>query len=188
MSEVSQTELGRSRPIWDKASQRRATLPLMSEEQIRENVRACLEIHRKAGKFKGPADLARLVNSTLARIGAETHNVRPHKKTISDQTASNWIRGEVIPDWNQLAALALAIDVPGDQILFGNRRSDQLKREREYLVRVSDEELKMLTIFRESSKAGQRTILKQAKIVADESPSPAGDVHHLRRKNDQSKQ
>jgi hypothetical protein len=160
----------------------------MSEEQIRENVRACLEIHRKAGKFKGPADLARLVNSTLARIGAETHNVRPHKKTISDQTASNWIRGEVIPDWNQLAALALAIDVPGDQILFGNRRSDQLKREREYLVRVSDEELRMLTIFRESSKAGQRTILKQAKIVADESPSPAGDVHHLRRKNDQSKQ
>lgn len=191
MDGFCQLPFGMSSTIWDTRGQAPTTLGNMSveisEKEIKDNLRACLKACMDEGKFGGPADLMRLVIPELEKLAAQHPKSAKLKKTISDQTASNWIQGRVIPDWYQLAALAAAVGVPGDQLLFGSRRGEQLKKEREYLTRVSEEEMKLLTAYREANKSAQKTILKQARVVADDHPAPEASVHQLRRKDDKLK-
>lgn len=159
----------------------------MKESDIKNNVRSCLEAAQKAGKFKGSADLGRKVSQALKDLSATKRLNHFTKQTISDQTASNWINGKVIPTWDVLPALEHVIDVPEDAILFGPKRDEQIRKEREFLARVSEEELRLLTIYRETSKPGQKTIIKQAKLTCEDHPAPEATVHPMRRKEDKLK-
>jgi hypothetical protein len=190
LNESSQMLFESSSTIWDRPNPALATLPAMTDAEIKANVAGTLGNAQKDKKFEGPADLARLISAALKHRAAGSekgHDGKKIKQTISPQTASNWINGKVIPYWDVLPAIAGVVGVAEDEILFGPRRSDQLRKEREYLTRVSEEEMRLLTIYREASKSGQRTLIKQAKIVAEEHPAPEASLHHLRRKDDKIK-
>lgn len=162
-----------------------ATLAPMLEEEIRERLKNCLEEAMKAGKFQGATDLSRRVSAVLEQTArSKGHNGSSSKRNVSDQTASNWIKGRNIPDWDVLPALARVIGVSEDFLLFGPKRGDQIKKERVYLSRISDDEGELLTAYREASKSGRRLILRNARAVAEEQPAPYASVHPLRRKED----
>jgi hypothetical protein len=107
------------------------------------------------------------------------------KRTITRQTVSNWIAGRIKVE--ELPFLAKALGSEREYILFGSKRGEQLKKERQFLARVNEEELALLTAFREASKSGQRIIVKQAQSVAEEQPAPEATVHPMRRKEDKLK-
>jgi transcriptional regulator with XRE-family HTH domain len=127
----------------------------------------------------GPTELCALLHTELQK--------RRLGQTFTRQTVSNWWHGKVYPDLDTLLCLAEVLGTDQEYLLFGSRRGDQLKKERQFLTRISEEEAALLTTFRESSKAGQKTILRQAKIVAEEQPAPEGEVHQMRRKDDKTK-
>jgi transcriptional regulator with XRE-family HTH domain len=135
-------------------------------------IRECAE--KKA--IKGPQALCDLLLVELQK--------RTPRQTITRQTVSNWWHGKVWPSLDMLPALATVLGTEQEWILFGSRRGDQLKRERIYLSRISEEEMALLTVFRETSKSGQRSILKMVKTLAEDNPAPEASVHPMRRKDD----
>lgn len=129
--------------------------------------------------IKGPTALCELLLTELQN--------RTPKQTITRQTVSNWWHGLVYPSLDMLPALADVLRCEQEWLLFGSRRGDQLRREKLYLARVSDEEALLLTAFRESNKSGQRSMLRMAKTLAEEHPAPEATVHPMRRKDDKIK-
>lgn len=105
------------------------------------------------------------------------------KKTITRQTVSNWVAGQA-PKLDELTYLAKVLDTEREYILFGSKRGDQMRREKQFLARVNEEELALLTAYRMASKGGQKTITKLAKDVAEDHPAPEATVHQMRRKDD----
>lgn len=97
---------------------------------------------------------------------------------------SNWLGGKVVPSWDMIEPLCHVLGIEGEWLLFGSKRRDQLKKERQYLVRVNDEELAWLSTLRDASSQGQKTILKLAKDVAEDHPAEDAKIHQLRRKDD----
>lgn len=146
----------------------------------------------EAAKAKGidrPAELCRQVLAAAKRMAVlrESDGATKAKQTLTPQSVSNWLGGKVVPSWDMLAPLASVLGVEGEWLLFGSRRRDQIKQERQYLVRVNEEELAWLTTLRDSNQQGQKTILKIAKDIAEEQPAPHADMHTLRRKDDKAK-
>jgi len=151
-----------------------ATLAVMDggRAEVGQRIRDCAQ-HRG---IDGPSALRELFLAELVRKGSH--------QEVTRQTLSNWWHGKVYPDLDTLWALAAVLGTDQEWILFGSRRGDQLKKERQFLARVSEEELTLLTSYRETSKAGQKTMLRTAKNLADEHPAPEATVHPMRRKDD----
>jgi len=121
-----------------------------------------------------------------ARILQELIKRNP-KDSLSRQAVSNWWHGKIIPSWDTLPALAIVLGVEQEWILFGSKRNEQLRKEKQYLARVSEDELALLTKYREASKSGQRIIAKVTHEVAEEHPAPDASIHPLRRREDKVK-
>lgn len=151
-----------------------ATLSVMDQGKgaLGKRLRECAQDKR----IKGPQALCDLVHTELEKRGL--------RQTVTRQTVSNWWHGKVYPSLEMLPILAAVLGTDQEWLLFGSKRGEQIKREREFLARVSEEELRLLTLFRESSKSGQRTILKQVQVIADEQPAPEATIHPMRRKDD----
>jgi transcriptional regulator with XRE-family HTH domain len=147
-------------------------MPMDGRSDVGKRIRDAAE----AKKIAGATELCELLHDELRRRGL--------KQTFTRQTLSNWWNGKVWPDLDTLPALAEVLGSEQEWILFGSRRGDQLKKERQYLTRVSEEEAALLTSYREASKAAQKTILKTAKTISEEHPAPEADVHQMRRKDD----
>jgi transcriptional regulator with XRE-family HTH domain len=147
---------------------------------------------------EGKADVGSRIQNAAARksletptrlwaaISAEAKNLNL-KQTVTRQTVSNWWHGKVYPSMDTLPLLARVLGEEQEWLLFGSKRGEQLKKERQYLARISDEEAALLTTFREASKSGQKTILRQAKVVAEEQPADTATTHNMRRKDDKLK-
>jgi transcriptional regulator with XRE-family HTH domain len=142
----------------------------------------------KAKGIAGPAELCRLVLKHLEVLGREVAHGEPKlKQTLTAQAVSNWINGKVMPSWEMLPSLAKVLDLQEEEILFGSKRGDQLKRERQFLSRITEEEAALLTAFREANKIGQKSIVKMARTLAEDHPVEDASVHQLRRKEDRVK-
>lgn len=126
---------------------------------------------------------ARLHAAVVAEL-EKLHKAGEPKQTIEPQSVSNWMSGRSRPRDSILPALATVLNTERENILFGSRRSDQLRRERQFLARVNEEEMALLTIFRGASKGGQQLIMKQSQAVAESQPAPDASIHALRRKDD----
>lgn len=102
-------------------------------------------------------------------------------------SVNNWEKGNAVPSMDMLAVLASLLEVDEEWILFGTDRTTDIQSERLFLSRVTEEEAKLLTAFREASKAAQQAILSSAESIARASPAPNATVHPLRRKEDRGK-
>lgn len=125
--------------------------------------------------------------AALHKILSEDARNKGSRQTVTRQTVSNWWYGKVYPSLDWLPLLSSVLGTDQEWILFGSKRSEQLKKERQYLARVSEEEIALLTAYREASKPGQKTILKLAKGVSEEHPAPEATIHPFRRKDDKRK-
>lgn len=154
----------------------------ISKEAIGRRIRAAADIKG----LSRPADLCRAVLKAAKELSAarESDDETKPKQTLTPQSVSNWLGGKVVPSWDMLEPLCKVLGLEGEELLFGSKRRDQLKKERQYLVRVNDEELAWLSTLRDASAQGQKTILKLAKDVAEDHPATDADVHQLRRKDD----
>lgn len=137
---------------------------------------------RDAAKHKNLENPTKLSEAFSA--AAKNRNL---KQTVTRQTVSNWWHGKVYPSMDMLPLLAAVLEEEQEWILFGSKRGDQLKKERQFLIRANEEEAALLTAFREASRSGQKTILRQAKVVAEEQPADEATVHQMRRKDDKLK-
>jgi transcriptional regulator with XRE-family HTH domain len=164
----------RSSDFCDKPKEGVATLARMTDgkDQVGKRIRGAAE----AKGIRTPAALHQMFLN-------ETKN-RSLRQTVTRQTVSNWWYGKVYPSLDMLPLLALVLGSEQEWILFGSKRGDQLKHERLYLSRVNEEEALLLTAFRGASKAGQKTMLRQAVVIAEEQPAPEATVHPMRRKDD----
>lgn len=143
---------------------------------------------RKAKGIESLAELCRLVLERAKSRAREHPGVDGKmKQTLTPQTVSNWEGGKVVPSWDMLPLLAEVLGTEEEWILFGSKRNEQLRKERQFLERINDEEAALLTMFREASKSGQKTILKLARDVAEDHPAPEASVHPMRRKDDKVK-
>ena len=158
----------------DKVSKPTATLNGVDNE--RAGVGERIRFSAQGKGIKGPAALCALLHDELTKRGV--------KQTFTRQTVSNWWHGKVYPDLDTLDALAKVLGTEREFLLFGSRRNDQLRKEKLYLQRISDEESLLLTAYRESSKSGQRSMLKVAKGIAEEHPADEATIHQMRRKDD----
>lgn len=148
---------------------------MYGKDSVAQRIRDCAE-HRK---IAGPTALHELFIAELKRGGL--------RQTVTRQTISNWWNGKTYPDLDLLPHLGTVLGTEQEWILFGSRRGDQLKKDRVFLTRVSEEEALLLTSYREASKTGQKTMIRQAKVIAEENPAQEASVHHLRRKDDKLK-
>jgi transcriptional regulator with XRE-family HTH domain len=161
----------------DKPPQRGATLAKMDVGKSEVGQRI-----RDAAQAKGLPTPAALHQ----RFIEETTN-RSLRQTVTRQTVSNWWHGKVYPSMDMLPILAQVLGSEQEWLLFGSKRNEQLRKERQYLARISEEEGQLITAFREANKAGQKTMLRQAKVIAEEQPAPEATVHPMRRKDDKLK-
>lgn len=155
-------------------------------EMSKEAIGARIRDAAKEKGVDGPADLCRrvLLAAKALSVARESDGREKLKQTLTPQSVSNWLGGKVVPSWDMLAPLCQVLGVEGEWLLFGSKRREQLKKERQYLVRVNDEELAWLSVLRDSNVQGQKTILKLAKDVAEDHPATEADIHHLRRRDD----
>lgn len=56
---------------------------------------------------------------------------------------------------------------------FGEKRAEQLARDRSHLERVTDDEAALLQRYRETNDQGKGYVLASARGIADDSPGPA---------------
>jgi hypothetical protein len=155
-------------------------------DAVGRHIRTLIELRGISGR----KDLYnRLLEVAKKQSGGDfgQNETKKSKQTLTPQTVSNWIGGKVVPGWEWIPLLAEVFEVPEEEIVFGSKRGEQLKKDRQYLARITDEEALLLTAFRDTSKAGQKTILRQAKVVADEHPAPEATVHLMRRRDDRTK-
>lgn len=174
--------------FFDKRTTGTTTLLVMERGEDRKaavgrRIRDCAE-ERGLGD---PAALHQAIVKILTDDERNKGSGQTVTRPVTRQTVSNWWYGKVYPSLEWLPVLASVLETDQELILFGSRRGDQLKKERQYLARVSEEELALLTSFRESSKSGQKTIVKLVRGVAEEHPAPEASVHQLRRKDDKRK-
>lgn len=124
---------------------------------------------------------------------------RQEGSKLGRQTVRNWETGKIFPPWLQLQLLCRVFEQPEikkrpqyngpydeERLLFGKRREGQLKGERHHLVRVSDQELVLLTAFLDTNPHGQEMIIKHARMAAETNPVAEAVVHPFRRKEDRS--
>jgi transcriptional regulator with XRE-family HTH domain len=177
----------RASTIFDTQIAEMATLPAMREKkasEVGERIRTLMADK----KIPDRKELHRLVLELAQRNANGLERTGKHKKqTLTPQTVSNWIGGKVVPSWDMIPLLAQVLGTEEDYLVFGSKRRDQIRSEKQYLSRVNDEEAALLTAFRESSKSGQKTILKLARDVAEDHPAPEATVHPMRRKDDKLK-
>lgn len=153
----------------------------------KEEVGARIAAAMKAKGIPGPAELCRLVLRRLEVLARDVASERKLKQTLTAQSVSNWINGKVMPSWEMLPALSEVLGLQEEEILFGSKRSDQMKRERQFLSRITEEEATLLTAYREANKNGQKSIVKMARTLAEDNPVEDASVHQLRRKDDRTK-
>ena len=132
------------------------------------------------------AELCRKLIQVLERRGGTSDGLKNPKQTITAQSVNNWEKGSAVPSMDMLAILAALLEVDEEWILFGSDRNTDIKQERFYLSRVTEEEGRLLTAFREASKAAQKAIIDTAVSIANASPAPNAQVHQLRRKDDKA--
>lgn len=176
----------RARTFYDTPVKVAATLTVVSTDYSDDAISARLkELMRVKGLVHpdGRLDVSALHQQLLSVLKTRSDGGR---KTITRQTVSNWIGGQP-PKLDELGYLARVLDTEREYILFGSKRGDQIKRERQFLARVNQEELELLTSYREASKGGQKTISKLAKDVAEDHPADQATVHQMRRKEDKMK-
>lgn len=157
-------------------------------DERKQQVGARIALAMKYKGIPGPAELCRLVLKQRELLNrALTHNEPKVKQTLTAQAVSNWINGKVMPSWDMLPSLAKVLDLQEEEILFGAKRSDQMRRERQFLSRINEEEAALLTAYREANKTGQKSIVKMARTLAEDHPVEDASVHLLRRKEDKAK-
>ena len=156
-----------------------ATSSVEDLEQFREAIASRIRACAAHCGLKGPQALTDLFLQEATKRGL--------RLTVTRQAVSTWWHGKVIPGWDVIPVLAAILGTEQEWLLFGSKRGEQMKKERQYLARVSEDELALLTTYREASKTGQRTITRTAKSIAEESPAPEASVHPFRRKEDKLK-
>lgn len=129
--------------------------------------------------------------AALRKLIAEKITDPKEKITLSRQTVDNWEKGEPVPPWGQLALLTELFekskerpeyDGPYDEerLLFGKRRTDQLQKEKQFLVRVGPEEMALLSAYLAANSHGQETIIASAQLLAKKNPAEDADVIQIR--------
>jgi transcriptional regulator with XRE-family HTH domain len=173
----SKYRLQNASDIFDSRTMGTTTLAFMEggKADVGKRIRDCAEDRG----IETPAALHKILTQDARNKGT--------RQTVTRQTVSNWWYGKVYPSLDWLPILAGTLRTDQEWILFGSKRSDQIKRERQYLARISEEEGQLLTVFREASKSAQKTIMKLAKGLSEEDPSPEASVHPFRRKDDKLK-
>lgn len=141
---------------------------------------------RKLRGIQSAAGLCRALVEAMKKSPQLSDGKKNAKTTLTPAAVSNWERGEQIPSWDLMDLLELVLEVDQEELLFGTRRAGQLRKERIYLVRVTDDEARLISAYRETSKEGQRTITKVVKSIAEEQPAPEATIHQLRRKDDKA--
>lgn len=139
--------------------------------------------------------------SSAGKLAAELRKLMaekvtdPEKRiTLSRQTVENWEKGEPVPPWGQLALLTELFekskerpeyDGPYDEerLLFGKKRTDQLQKEKQFLVRVGPEEMALLSAYLAANSHGQETIIENAQLLAKKNPAKDADVIPIRSKS-----
>jgi transcriptional regulator with XRE-family HTH domain len=132
------------------------------------------------------AELCRKLIAVLERRGGTSDSGKNPKQTLTAMSVNNWEKGTNVPSMEMLAVLAAFLEVDEEWLLFGSERNSDIKQERFYLSRVTEEEGRLLTAFREASKAAQKAIVDTAMSIAKASPAPNAQVHQLRRKDDKA--
>lgn len=127
-------------------------------------------------EIDGPQALLNLLIPELRKLDP--------RQSATRQTVSNWWHGKVYPSLDTLPALAAVLQCDQEFILFGKRRGDQLKMERQYLSRVNDLEALALTYLREMNQSAQKSALKVLRTLAEDQPAQDATVHQLRRRTD----
>jgi transcriptional regulator with XRE-family HTH domain len=137
---------------------------------------------RLAQGFNTPAALAKAIQEKIASGGK-----KPTGRTLARQTVENWEKGRHVPPWEKVELMARVFRPEHNEefIMFGERRAEQLIQDRSVLARISDEEVALLQLFRETSEQGRKSILASAKGIAEDHPAPEAVVHNFRRVTDQ---
>lgn len=116
-------------------------------------------------------------------LAAECRRVLNKKKqpdTLTRQTIQNWEAGKNIPPWDMVALLSEVLGIGEEDLLFGERRSQQLSQERQLLIHLNQEEAKLVTAFRRASVDGRRVILTTAVGISRDLPGPEAEVVPIR--------
>lgn len=100
-------------------------------------------------------------------------------KGISDETVRRWEKGLNLPDWGKLEQLLEVLELSAEELLFGEKRREQIASETPRLTYVASVESEMLQLFRHTDHDGQRTMLEMVRAIQKSHPRPMADVHAL---------
>jgi transcriptional regulator with XRE-family HTH domain len=148
-------------------------------------------------RSKPPASVIITMKIDAKQVGKRIADCRAHKghetysalakalrgrtgtKKPTDETVRLWERGEHIPPYEMVDLLSLELGEPGEWILFGIKRDQQLREERHMLEYVSSEELDLLNQLRHTAKEHRALLIEQASTIAKRYPAPLAQVKRL---------
>lgn len=136
--------------------------------------------------LKSPEALAKATQEKLKLLEKlNPGRQKSRMRTLARQTVENWEKGRNIPPWDKVEAMALVFAPLGYGevwIMFGEKRAEQLARDRSHLERVTDDEAALLQMYRETNDQGKQGIIASTKGISGANPAQPATVHDLHRK------